>query len=435
MKIIDVIIIGAGATGLMAAYTLTKEGKNVTVLEARNRIGGRIHTLNNRGFSKPVELGAEFIHGDLPVTLGLLKQAGIKYSRAGFEMWQHHNGILKQSDEFIEGWDLLLKRLDGLKEDMPMHDFLEEFFGGGKHTKMRSQIENFVAGYDTADIYEVSAFALREEWNNHDDDDQYRIEGGYGTLMGYLADACREAGNEICLDSVVKEVIWQNGRVEVVTVANTVYKASKVIVAVPLGVLRANDNMPGAIRFNPGLPEQKQAFNNIGYGAVIKILLEFDSPFWKNVETAQITGGDLSNMGFIFSDEEIPTYWTQAPVQSPLLTGWIGGPPARAKKDVEPEAIMSRALESLGQIFKINAAKLQAGLVNWHVANWTDEPYTYGSYAYEKVNAPRARTILRKPVEGTVYFAGEFLYDGPAIGTVEAALTSGKNTAENLLGK
>src|ERR1700748_2470350 len=92
MRNIEVLIIGAGAAGLMAEYTLTRAGKNVTVLEARNRIGGRIHTLDDASFFKHAELGAEFVHGNLPVTLRLLHEAGLEYYSAWGEMWHYHEG-------------------------------------------------------------------------------------------------------------------------------------------------------------------------------------------------------------------------------------------------------------------------------------------------------------------------------------------------------
>ena len=114
MKKTDVIIIGAGAAGLMAAYTLVKAGKTVTILEARNRLGGRIHTISNPNFSTYVELGAEFIHGDLPVTLHLLQEAGIGLNDVLFEMWQYSKGKLNKSQEFVEGWDTLLEKINQL---------------------------------------------------------------------------------------------------------------------------------------------------------------------------------------------------------------------------------------------------------------------------------------------------------------------------------
>jgi len=429
MKSTDVIIIGAGASGLMAAHILVKAGKTVTVLEARNRVGGRIHT-GNLSFSAPVELGAEFIHGNLPVTLNLLKQAGIGTSAVGFEMWQHLNGNFEQSDAFIEGFDVFLEKLNKLQRDMPLFDFMQQNFSGEQHATMRARIESYVAGYDTADVHIAGAFALRNEWNHEDEDAQHRVNGGYAAMIGYLAGTVQHSGNDILLSTVAEQVVWKNNSVQVIT-NNSTYEASKVIVALPLGILQAPAGTPGAVNFNPPINEQAQALNNIGFGAVIKILLEFDTVFWEDKSLTQ--PADLSAMGFLFADETIPTYWTQSPAHSPLLTGWLGGPPAFKMKDAAPEAILQLTLASLAAIFKIDAALLKNKLVAWHVANWTAEPYTRGSYAYDTVNSPQARGVLLQPVKNTIYFTGEYLYDGPAIGTVEAALTSGQNVAGEIL--
>jgi monoamine oxidase len=429
----DVIIIGAGAAGLMAAYTLVKSGKTVAVLEARNRIGGRIHTVNNQAFTNQTELGAEFIHGNLPVTLNLLKEAGIGYYGVDFEMWQHHNGTLVKSDEFIEGWDILLEKLNQLPKDMPIRYFLTHYFSGNEHARMLIQVENYVAGYDTANPLDASAFALRDEWNYEDTEAQHRINGGYVTMIEYLANACRHAGNTIHTDAIAKEVTWNNNKVTVTTSYNKVYNADKVIVALPLGVLQAPFYAEGALVFNPALHEQADALQDIGFGAVIKILLEFDSIFWEEDAITKLAGANLSTMGFLFSNSSIPTFWTQAPKHSSLLTGWLGGPPAYEKKDMLPEEILQLALKSLSEVFRIPVAELKSKLVAWNVANWTLDPYTRGSYTYNKVNSAKARHILQQPVAKTIYFTGEYLYDGTAIGTVEAALCSGKNVAEALL--
>lgn len=424
MKTTDVIIVGAGAAGLMAAYSLAKAGKTVTVLEARSRIGGRIHTIAGQGFTRPVELGAEFIHGNLSVTLGLIKEAGIVITGVDFEMWQHHDNSFEQNDTFVEGWEELLEKLNGLQEDMPLHDFLEENFAYKKFRKMREQVENYVSGYDTADSRDASAFALREEWNHENLDAQYRIEGGYGKLMDYLAGFCHTTGNEILLNITVTEVIWQKEHVKITDESGNVYQAAKVIIALPLGVLQAK-----RIRFNPPIQAFAEAIADIGFGSVIKILLEFDETFWESDWVSRQFGINLSTMGFLFTNEEIPTYWTQAPQHSRLLTGWLGGPPAYHKKDRSDEELLQMALASLSNVFKIGEPELRARLVAWRVANWTADPYTRGSYAYGKVGSAQARKLLQQPVDDTLYFAGEYLYKGSAMGTVEAALTSGRDAA------
>lgn len=425
MKTTDVLVVGAGAAGLMVACLLVKAGKSVVVLEARNRMGGRIHTYNNR-----YELGAEFVHGNLPVTLSLLKEAGIATTGVDFEMWHYHHGRFEQNDEFIEGWDELMEKLNALKQDMPLRDFLNRYFADDKYATKRIQAENYVSGYDTANPEDVSAFALREEWNNEDENAQYRIVGGYGAMIDYLADTIRNTGSEIIAEAVVTEVKWHKGEVTAMTSGGNIYKANKAIIAVPLGVLQAAANTNGAITFIPEIKEHSAAINKIGFGAVIKILVEFDEIFWESNAIKQKFGADLSTMGFLFTHEAIPTYWTQAPQHKPLLTGWIGGPPAGEIKNLSKDDILKITLSSLSNVFGLSAKALKEKLVYWHVANWTTEPYTCGSYAYDKTGSPAARKLLKQPINDTLYFAGEYLYDGPAMGTVEAALVSGKRVAK-----
>jgi len=433
MKSTDVIIVGAGAAGLMVAYVLIMAGKTVTILEARDRIGGRIYKSHNPLFSDTVELGAEFIHGNLPVTLDLLKEANIKTRGVSFEMWQYQNNKFEQSEEFVEGWDRFLEKVNAVDNDMTLQAFLEENFEGKQFDTMRSQIENYVAGYDTADVNDASVFALRNEWNHEDEDAQHRVAGGYDSMIRYLEQTCIKGGAQIELDNIVKQITWSDDEVKVTTTTGSVYSAAKIIIAMPLGVLQAPDDADGTVLFQPPLLKQKEALRNIGFGSVIKILLEFEMIFWEGDTIKNAVGADLSTMGFLFAEEEISTFWTQAPLHSPLLTGWIGGPPAHALIGATNDKILRLTLTSLSNIFKIDTEELKDKLIAWEVVNWTAEPFTRGSYAYNKVESPEAKKLLQQPVNNTIYFAGEYLYDGPAIGTVEAALTSGKNAAELVL--
>ncbi|PZR22592.1 MAG: hypothetical protein DI539_05055 [Flavobacterium psychrophilum] len=433
MKDTDIIVIGAGAAGLMAAHTLTKAGRKVLLLEARDRLGGRIHTINDQGFSRPVELGAEFVHGDLPLTLALLDEAGIGTTDVKFEMWQHHNDSFTMSEEFVDNWDMFLEQANRLDHDMTLLQFLEQNFTSEHYAKMRRQIESYVAGYDTADIKDISIFSLRNQWNHENEDAQHRVKNGYCGMVTYLAKTIEDLGSHIVLNSVVKDIIWKKNSVTVTTSDTTAFTAQKVIIALPLGVLHAEKHNAGYIQFKPHMHEYDQALKNIGFGSVIKILLEFDEIFWKSEKVNKLAGTGLSGMGFLFSDEVIPTFWTQAPAQTPLLTGWLGGPPAYAKKDNPPEAILALAINSLSRIFKISDSLLTERLTAWRVADWSSDPYTLGSYAYDKIQSAKARKVLRHGVKDTVFFTGEYMYDGPAIGTVEAALNSGKHVAEMIL--
>jgi len=428
----EILIIGAGAAGLIAARTLAKAGKSVILLEARDRLGGRICTINEGAHFKFAELGAEFIHGDLPFTLGLLNEAGIRYYTSNSEMLQYQNGSFGGEDFFTDDWALLMEKLNGLEKDMAMGAFLDKEFAGNNFLKLRNAVLRFLSGYDTAEPGKASAFALRREWETEDNATQWRIKGGYGALLDFLADEFKKTGGRIYLNSVVKEIHWQQGNVKVVT-NESIYTAAKVLIAVPLGVLKAGENEKSGIDFFPPITEQSNAIQDMGFGAVIKILLEFDQPFWEDSFTTQLAGRSLKNMGFLISDEEIPTWWTQAPQPCSLLTGWVGGPPAISKKSAPEEEILQQSLQSLSNIFKRSIAELNARLVAFKIANWTTDPFTLGSYAYDTTASAACRDVLNKPVENTLFFAGDYLYDGHAMGTVEAALTSGKLVAERIL--
>src|SRR6476620_4653833 len=181
----SILIIDAGAAGLMAARGLSSNKQNVTILEANNRIGGRIYTLHNDAFIKPVEVGAEFIHGSLHLTKQLLKEANIPSSKVKGEMMYIENGERKTQNESDAGWNELIKRMQQLKEDMTVADFLKNYFSDDKYSSLRRSMRGFAEGFDLADISSASVFALRNEWMN-EEGEQFRVEGGYQKLVDYL---------------------------------------------------------------------------------------------------------------------------------------------------------------------------------------------------------------------------------------------------------
>src|SRR3990170_4782251 len=136
----DILIIGAGASGLAAAYELSLVNKKLVVLEARDRIGGRVHSVTDHRFAQIIETGAEFIHGKLPVTLNLLKKAGIKHHAVKGKMWRIEKGEINKSNDFIIGWEKLISHLRELKTDMPIREFLNRQFPDEKDKELKESV-------------------------------------------------------------------------------------------------------------------------------------------------------------------------------------------------------------------------------------------------------------------------------------------------------
>jgi len=401
----DVIIIGAGAAGLMAGRELIKTGKTVLLLEARNRTGGRIYK----------HTGAEFVHGQLPITQALLKEAGIPYYP------------IPDPDIDMPYWKDFVGKLKALEEDMPLQAFLEQYFPENKYAALKETIKNFASGYDTANPYDASTIAMRKEWLAPEET-QYRIAGGYDLLVAFLANDITRAGGHIQLSTVVKEIHWKPGYVEIITDNEQHYIGRQALITVPLGVLQAPDKEKGSLQYFPALPDKQEAVHKMGMGGVIKILLDFREAFWEH------PNGVLPKpVTFIFSEEAVPTWWTQYPERSTLLTGWLGGPAAKMLKDASDDSILQTALASLAAIFHMRIATLESILEDAKIINWTADPFTRGSYSYATVHTNTAKPVLCTPVENTLFFAGEALFEGALMGTVEAALASGKAVIKKMI--
>lgn len=419
---LDGLIIGAGAAGLVAARYLAGQGKNVAVIEALGRTGGRMYTINHAHFEKPVELGAEFIHGDLPLTKALLDEAGIAYVPADGSNWQGAKGQLAQQEGFAEEDDSGLP-CDSLEQDITVAQFLEQLNDPAEKAAMQGYAE----GYFAADISRSSAQALCEDLGA-EYEEQYRPVGGYRLLVQYLEAQCREMGVAFFLEQPVREIRWHRGSATVFSASQS-FTAAQVLITVSLGVLQS-----GNILFSPALSQQKiDAIKALGFGHVVKINLQFSEAFWKNPEH---TGGKvLDDLFFLFSEAHIPTWWTQHPQQDALLTGWMGGPKAEALQQLSAQELEEKAIDSLLQVFAISEKKLRGLLQGAATHNWSADPYFHGAYSYEVVDGHQHIHTLSEPEDHTLFFAGEALHAGAEIGTVEGALASGLEAARKMTGQ
>jgi monoamine oxidase len=423
----DILIIGAGAAGLAAGYEFSLVNKKIAVLEAKDRIGGRIHSIEDERFKQIVETGAEFIHGKLPVTFSLLGKAKIKYHSAEGKIWEVENGEICKKKDFITEWDKLIKQLRSLEKDIPFSEFLDAYFPGEKDKELKESALKFVQGYDAADADKTSSLALLDEWENQDDDHQERIDNGYAELINFLAGEIKKGANNIFTSAVVKIIKWQKGAVEVITTDDRQFLASRVLITIPLGVWQAEVHEE-TISFLPELSEKKQAAKKMGFGAVIKINLQFRDNFWEERVTNKMKGA-----GFIFSDAEIPTWWTQEPIKNGMLTGWLAGPKAERLKEASEEEIFEKILQVLGYIFGVEKDFIKKELVAHYITNWTSDKFTRGAYSYPTLDTNWAKDVLLQPIEQTLYFAGEALYKGTETGTVEGALASGIEVARSII--
>lgn len=429
-----IIIIGAGAAGLAAAYELKKHGRSALLLDARDRVGGRMHTIHEPGFLSPVEMGAEFVHGKLPVTLGLLDEYKIAYEPVRGNMLQFDKGSFKAERSFIEGSGIVDEKLELVVEDMSVDAFLSTYFESPTHDEIVRSVRRFVQGYDAADPGKASTLAFRNEWLGEEDGEQYRIRGGYEQLVKALVNDLEAAGSSIRLSTTVRTIRWSPSQVEVTTAKGETLKASQLLITVPLGVWQAGEDDEAAIAFSPLLPEKTAAAHSMGYGTVIKIMLSFKTAFWECEDMKQRTGQNMDHLGFLFTDAAIPTWWTQQPSQDAMLTGWLAGPPAAAHVQKDEHALLDLGLNSLAYIFSVSRDFLRDQLSGWKAANWSKDPFSKGAYSYATVNDAKAIETLSKPVDDTLYFAGEALGTGSGKSTVEAALSSGISAAASMLG-
>ena len=425
-SITDIIIIGAGAAGLLAGKLLAEKGLSVCLLEARNRTGGRIQTLPYSDWNETAEGGAEFIHGEMELTLQLLQEAGIKKTKVGGGMWQASGGSWQHDDDYLENQNKVISKLKTLKEDMSIAAFLARDFAGDENAEVRQSIAAYVEGYYAGDVNLASSKAFLAEWES-EDEAQYRPVQGYQTLLDYLLGKIENSRGKLHLSTIVKKINYLQNSVEVVDSNLQKYTATKAIITVPLGIWRAEEKDHAFIQYHPALPQKIQAAFQLGFGSAIKILLRFKTPFWQQDDYKN------KDIGFVFSDQNIGTWWTQNPVESNLLIGWLAGPRAYELRHSADEIIFERAIESLQHLFSINKEKLLADIVNWKVYNWTADPYTLGAYSFSTLQSEAARKVMVQPVENTLFFAGEALYSGTESGTVEAALISGKEVASQVL--
>lgn len=415
------VVVGAGAAGLMAARELARAGKRVTILEARSRCGGRIYPLPIAEFGYPAEGGAEFVHGAAPVTRGLMREARLSLSPRGGTRWSTRSGALLTDESPLPHAGPFYRALAQVKVDLPIAEFLETHFADRRYDELRRSITRTVEGYDAADPRRASTLALRDEWMARDDGEHGRLAKGYGELIRHLLSECRRHGAVLDLDAVVTAIEEASGRITVRCEGGATFEADAAILTVPPPIL-SEIALPSAAR------ERAAVAADIGYGNVVKILLRFTAKWW-----ADHDGRDLANLSFLISDATVPTWWTQHPAGYPVLTGWFAGPKADRVSSLTEAELIDMGLASLAEIFDLPVERIRSNLVASRAINWGNDPFARGAYSYATPRTRQAQSALKEPNGNAIFFCGEALYAGPDMGTVEAALASGVETAQTIL--
>jgi len=436
----DVAIIGAGAAGLAAARALKQHGIGTIILEARERIGGRVHTIRDAACPTPIELGAEFVHGGAPLTHRLAREAALTlYNVAGDRFQSDGRGFAQVRDY----WDRLNRVLELLDEnrdpDRSFADFLAQRPGGHKLARERSLASQWVRGFQAADPSLASERAMAEGSPGDDEEERSigRIVEGYASLVNLLA----EDVPNIRLGAIASRVTWERGRVSVTgeTAGESVeVTAGAAIVTCPVPLLQppesgqARAESAGNVTFDPPLPPaHRRALAALAMGDVVRVSLVLDEPFWRTKTIGKNTS--LRCLTFVHAGHDgMPVCWTTYPVESPVLVAWFGFPESMELARRSRDEIESETIAAVARLFHTTRRNFERRLRGCHLHNWSRDPLTRGAYSYAQVGGSDASKTLSRSIDGTIWLAGEAYDPEGRTGTVEGAIGSGQHAAQRI---
>lgn len=432
MDRIEVAVIGAGVAGLAAARALCRQGLRVAVFEARDRIGGRILTHHDERLPLPVELGAELIHGEAPETTRVLTEAGLLACDIAGDHRRAQGGKIRPESDYWRKIDRVLQRIDSDGPDESFSAFLARRPGGRSFARDRTAAREFVQGFHAADPDQIGVLSIAPEEGEAPSDSAARIGRvvqGYDQIPRWLA---RDLGDALHLRTQVTEIAWEPGRAQLVLQSESGgisrVEARAVIVTVPIGVLQAPPDEPGGLRLSPQPLRIREALNQLAMGSVIRLPVWFRDFPWKDLK-----GTGVDRLSFLHTPGgPFNVWWAAYPLRWPLAVAWSGGPPAAELCRKTTEEIESVAFSGLAKQLGISRRRVESRVLATWRHDWNGDPFARGAYSHARVGGSTAARILARPIEGTIFFAGEATDTEGRTGTVEGALATGLRAARQV---
>ncbi|HXQ30314.1 MAG TPA: NAD(P)/FAD-dependent oxidoreductase [Gemmatimonadales bacterium] len=413
----DVLILGGGVAGLTAARDLSLAGTRVLVLEARDRLGGRVVTHHTP--EGPVELGAEFVHGAFPEILGVVQEAGLRLRESNLRSATAEH---RERGNYFAAMDRILRLASLEAADESFQQLVDR---ADVEPEIKTRALRLVEGYHAADPGRTSVRALVRNTAADERpgaDRQFRFADGYDSLVTAISQRANERECEVRLNVVVTAIEWRQKQVVVRTTAGETFTAPRVIVTVPLGVLKS-----GAIHFVPVLDAKQRALSLLEMGTVARVSLCFGGEFWSKQ-------GRFSGDGFLFTGvSPFRVWWVSNPPPFPVITGWAAGPPASGLALLSEQERVDRAIDAFAAVLEWDALRLRHEVRVGFSHNWQADPFSRGAYSYAGVGGMDAGAELGEPVQGTIFFAGEATESDGQNATVHGAIASARRVAQEVL--